>query len=46
VKVKSRTVLPVLDFTTAQISRAVTAMTTQKMMFFTAEFTDRPPESP
>jgi hypothetical protein len=29
----------VLDLTTAQINRAVTTITTQNTMFFTAEFT-------
>ena len=43
VKVKSATCSPVLDLTTAQISKAVTAITTQKIMFLTAEFTGRPP---
>jgi hypothetical protein len=46
VKVKSLTRSPVLDRTTAQISSAVTAMTTQKMMFLTAEFTLLPPGIP
>src|ERR1039458_2748003 len=43
VKLKSATFSPVLDFTTAQISTAVTAITTQKIIFLTAEFTDHPP---
>jgi hypothetical protein len=46
VKVKSRTCSLVLFLTTAQISKAVTAITTQKIMFLTAEFTDLPPEFP